>query len=288
MKKISLFTILNATLLSLIALSMVFPLWTVIVTSISSATSENWFNLFPQHFTLSAYSYIFNVPDITDGLIATIKVTLIGVSVNMIVTFAYAYGLSVPRLPGKKMFVTYTVIPLFFSGGLIPLYITAKNYGLVNTIWVMILPVAVNIWYVIVVKSFYTDMSPSIRESAMIDGANEVQILLKIMLPMSKAIIATILLFYAVERWNEWFFSSIFISNGKLFTLQKVLRDILMHDSITSGISTLSYKNATTRFIDSQTIRMATTVVAVLPIALIYPFLQKYFVAGVNSGAVKE
>ncbi len=167
-----------------------------------------------------------------------------------------------------------------------PLYITMRGYGLTDTIWSMILPLAINVWYLMIIKNHFIEMPLSIREAALIDGANEMTVFLKIMLPLSKPILATFFLFYAVERWNEWFYSSIFISASGEFTLQKVLRDILVNATAANSL-TASFQVATGGYVASQAIKMATTVVAVVPIACVYPFLQKYFVSGITTGAVK-
>ncbi len=287
-KKFNTVDILIIAFFAIVAFIMIVPLWSVITISFSSAETftSGGITLIPKEIVFDAYKYIFITPSILDAFFVSVRVTLIGTTINMICTFTYAYSISLTGLPGRKFFITLAVIPMFFNAGLIPLYITMSNYNLVDTIWSMILPTAINIWYLMIIKNHFIEMPVSIREAALIDGANEIVIFLKIMLPLSKPIIATFLLFYAVERWNEWFYSSIFISTSGLYTLQKVLRDILVNATAANSL-TASLQAASGGYVASQAIKMATTVVAVVPIACIYPFLQKYIVSGITAGAVK-
>lgn len=204
----------------------------------------------------------------------------------MSLTVMGAFVLSRRNVMIKKFMNVVVVITMFFSGGLIPFYLTIKQYGMLDTIWCIILPGALSTWNLIVMRTSFAELPYSLEEAAMIDGANEIVILTKIILPLSKAIIAVMLLFYGVGIWNAWFYASIFLRKREMYPLQLYLREVLINSSVDSMLLGNAGIN-NDRVAISETIKYSTIVVTTLPIICIYPFLQKYFVKGVMVGAIK-
>jgi putative aldouronate transport system permease protein len=203
----------------------------------------------------------------------------------MLLSVSGAYVLSKPRLPGRNFLLIFVVVPMLFSGGMIPTYLVMKDYGLINSIWSMILPWAVSSYYLIIMKNYFRSISPSLEEAAVIDGAGDLQILIKIILPISLPFTMTFLLFYAVERWNEWWNAYLYINEKRLYPLQIYLREILIN--MNNQLSLMAQINSGKK-IPAQSVQMATIIVTALPILCVYPFVQKYFVKGVMIGSIKE
>ena len=193
--------------------------------------------------------------------------------------------LSKKRLPGRNFLLTLVVIPMLFSGGMIPTYLVMKDYGLINSIWSMILPWAVSSYYVIIMKNYFRSISPSLEEAAVIDGAGDLQILVRIILPISLPFTMTFLLFYAVERWNEWWNAYLYINEKSLYPLQIYLREVLIN--MNNQLSLMAQITSGKK-IPAQSVQMGTIVITALPILCVYPFVQKYFVKGVMIGSIKE
>ncbi|WP_219837840.1 carbohydrate ABC transporter permease [Paenibacillus sp. R14(2021)] len=274
--------------LILLTLMTILPFYNVILMSFSStvAVSKQLVYLVPTVFDLSAYSYIFHEPRFLKALMVTVFVTGVGTAVNMLVTVTGAYVLSKSGFPGKKIVMGGIIFTMFFNGGLIPFYLTMKNFHLVNNLLVMVLPVAVNTFYMIICIAFFRTLPAGLEESAKIDGANDLQVLYKIVVPISMPMIATITLFYAVDRWNEWWLGVLFMQNVNLLPLQALLRELLTnYQQVLASITT------SVRVQDSdlqpEMLKMAVLVVSTLPIACLYPFLQKYFAKGVMIGSIK-
>ncbi|OPH46649.1 ABC transporter permease [Paenibacillus ferrarius] len=280
--------VIHAVLI-LLTFCMIFPFYNVILMSFSDsvAVSKQIVYLIPTTFDFSAYSYIFHEPRFLQALYVTLFVTLVGTCINMIVTVSGAYVLSKKGIPGQKFIMSAIIFTMFFNGGLIPLYLTMKNYGLINNLLVMILPVAVNTFYLIICMAFFRTLPAALEESAKIDGANDIQILYQIILPISRPMLATIALFYAVDRWNEWWFGVLFMTDVHLLPLQALLREILTnYQQLLTNInaSTVVSQNTSLR---PEMLKMAVLVVSALPIVCLYPFLQKYFTKGVMIGSIK-
>lgn len=240
----------------------------------------------PLGFSTAAYTEV-----LKNRMIAiTYKNTLIylvcGLAVSMSLTVMGAFVLSRRNVMIKKFMNVVVVITMFFSGGLIPFYLTIKQYGMLDTIWCIILPGALSTWNLIVMRTSFAELPYSLEEAAMIDGANEIVILTRIILPLSKAIIAVMLLFYGVGIWNAWFYASIFLRKREMYPLQLYLREVLINSSTDSMLLGNAGTN-NDRMAISETIKYSTIVVTTLPIICIYPFLQKYFVKGVMVGAIK-
>ncbi|MGO4546473.1 carbohydrate ABC transporter permease [Paenibacillus sp. 2TAB23] len=288
-KKISMPDVIIHTILILLTICTIFPFYNVVLMSFSDsvAISKQIVYLIPTAFDFSAYSYIFHEPRFLNAFLVTIFVTVVGTLVNMLVTLTGAYVLSKSGFPGRKAVMSGILFTMFFNGGLIPFYLTMKSYGLINNLFVMILPVAVNTFYMMICIAFFRTLPAALEESAKIDGANEIQILYKVILPISKPMIATIALFYAVDRWNEWWFGVLFMTDVNLLPLQALLRELLTnYQQLLTSISVSSVVSSNSA-LQPEMLKMAVLVVSALPIVCLYPFLQKYFTKGVMIGSIK-
>ena len=221
-------------------------------------------------------------------MMVTVTLTIIGTMYSLLVTTALSYGLSKKSLPGRGILLIIFIIPMYFSGGLIPFYLLIKNLNLMNKFVVLFLPSAVNIFYFLIIKSFFSQLPAELEESAKMDGANDIRVFISIVLPLSMSVLATFFLFYAVGYWNSWWNSMLFIQNPKLYTLQYVLRRMVVIDSSVSFSSTMTQQaRESGLYLFEQGLRMATVTIATIPIICVYPFLQKYFVKGIMIGSVK-
>lgn len=287
-RRFTVFEGFNYALFTLIALLMVSPIWNVIVISIADYKEyvENPLMLFPKKVTFSAYQQIFATSELLNSLGVSVFITVVGTALSMVCTVCAAYALSKKNLPGRKVIFMFFVITMFFNGGMIPNFLLIKNIGLYDTVWSMILPTVVNTWYLIIMKNFFAAIPGALEESARIDGAGAFRILWSIIVPVSGPIIATIALFYGVEKWNEWWNAMLYLNDANLYPLQLVLRNLIVKDAATSSMLT-SYIHSGT-FVAKESTKMATAVVAILPITLVYPFLQKYFAQGIMVGSIKS
>lgn len=287
-RRLSAFEVCNYALFTLVALLMVFPIWNVIVISLADYKEyvENPLMLFPKKITFSAYQQIFATSELLNSLWISVFITVVGTTLSMVCTVCAAYALSKRNLPGRKIIFMFFIITMFFNGGMIPNFLLVKNIGLYDTVWSMILPTVVNTWYLIIMKNFFAAIPAALEESARIDGAGVFRILWSIIIPVSGPIIATIALFYGVEKWNEWWNAMLYLNDANLFPLQLVLRNLIVKDAATSSMLT-SYIHSGA-FVAKESTKMATAVVAILPITLVYPFLQKYFAQGIMVGSIKS
>lgn len=283
------FDAINMFLLSIILIITVYPLIYTVSASLSDPmeilNARVW--LLPKGFTLDAYKRVFSYDDIMVGYINTIKYTFVGVIVNIIMTIAGAYPLSIKSFYGKKAITLFLTFTMFFSGGLIPTYMIIKKLGLVNSFWVMILPVAVSMWNIIITRTFFQNSIPyELHEAAYIDGCSDIGILMKIVLPLSTPIIAVMVIFYGVGHWNAFFNALIYLSDRKRYPLQLVLREIL----IINQAQDVVVEDGQTMFemvMMAEKIKYAVIVVSSLPVLLMYPMAQRFFVKGVMIGAIK-
>lgn len=288
-KKTTPFTVFNYTFFVIIALLMIFPLWNVIIISLTDYQEyvANPLMLFPKEITMEAYDYIFANDDLLTSLKVTVTVTLVGTIGSMAISVAGAYALSKKRMPGRNLFLTLILITMFFNGGIVPNFLLVKDLGIYDTIWSMIFPTMVNAWYLIIMKNYFTGLPEALEESARIDGANDLKILFRIILPISMPIIATFTLFYGVDRWNEWWNAMMYINDTRKYPLQLLLRNLIVKNFSSASMAT-AYAQNSAEFVAKENIKMATAVVAILPITVVYPFLQKYFAKGVMVGAIKS
>lgn len=281
------FSVFNYIFFILLCIIMVYPFWHVIMMSVSSveATAKGGVFLWPKGFNLDTYAKVFKDPSIWNGYLTTIVVTISGAFFGTLFTATTAYPLSKKELPFSKTMLLLVLFTMLFSGGMIPGYLLMKNLGLIDNRLSLVLPGLVSAYNVIIMKSFFQSIPESLEESAKIDGATEVTIFWKIILPLSKATIATIALFTAVGYWNDYFSTVLYINTKEKWALQAVLRYMLTNTNQamqSAGVTVAAATNVT-----AATIKSASVVVATVPILCVYPFVQKYFVKGVMIGGVK-
>lgn len=270
--------------LSLFGLCILYPFYNAILVSIvpQQVYVRTPFMIYPVEIDLSSYRFVFASKAISSGFKNTSIILVLGVIYNMLLTVCTAYALT-KAIPGRKFFNLMIIFTLYFSGGLIPFYLLIKNIGLMNNIFAMILPTGINISSMLVTMRFFNEIPKELEESARIDGANDLTVLWKIILPLSLPILATFSLYYGVDRWNEWWNGMLFIKSSSKLPLQTVLRNIIQDASeIANNIPVIDK-----RVIFTDGIKMATVVVTMFPIMCLYPFLQRYFVSGLTAGAVK-
>ncbi|HEX2856148.1 MAG TPA: carbohydrate ABC transporter permease [Propionibacteriaceae bacterium] len=276
------FDAVNVVFLIALGLATVLPFIFVIAGSFASEaeiTARKFF-LWPHHFTLGPYQFIFSTDTFVRSLLVTVGVTVAGTVLQVFMTFLMAYPLSRRRLPGRRWLLNLVVFTMVFSGGMIPLFLVVRDLGLLNTYWALILPMAINPFYLIIVKNFFQEIPEELQEAARIDGASEMAVFWRIMLPLSKPILATFALFYAVGIWNDYMSPLLYISDSSKWTLQMFVRQVT--------VSTDVIQNLDPNYVPpEQGLKFAIIVVATLPILVFYPFLQKHFTKGMLIGSVK-
>jgi len=267
------------------ALAIILPFISVVATSFATQREflESTLLLFPRRPSIDNYYRLFQDPRIPTGFRTTGLILLLGVPLNMFLTTSLAYGLVRTNFPGAKIIFYIVLLTMLFNGGIVPLYLLMLQFNLTNTIWSVIFAYGVNTFYFIIMRTYLTTLPESLFESAKIDGAGEWRILIQIVLPLSKPILATVLLFYTVDRWNEWFNAMIFIRRNDLIPLQLVLRNIVIDNSIVDTLSIAGPRIPS--FTDG--IQMATIFITIIPVMCFFPFLQKYFAKGIMLGAIK-
>ncbi|WP_282937705.1 carbohydrate ABC transporter permease [Paenibacillus sp. RC67] len=279
-----LFDGLNYTLLSLIAIMTLYPFWDSLIVSITPLNESiaSSIHLYPKAITLEAYQYLWKLDQLWTSYKVSILITVLGTVISMVATTLAAYALSKKDLPGSRVIMFAIVFTMMFSGGIIPNYLVVKQLGMLNSVWAMMIPAAIQTYNLIIMRSFFVSIPESLEESAKIDGCNDFGILLRIVIPLSMPAMATISLFYAVSKWNEFFTAVMYITNKDYWPLQLFLRSMLIDNeaSFQSG--------GDSPFLLGQSIKMATIMISTIPVMMIYPFFQRYFVQGVTLGAVKE
>ena len=285
------FGVINTIFIVFITIITLYPLIYVCSASISSPASVTsgrmW--LWPTDITLEGYKRILKNSEIWMGYVNTIFYTVVNVAISLAVTLPAAYALTVKSLPGRKFIVFVFSVTMFFSGGMIPLYVVCRNLGLVNTLWAVILPSATSMWYIILTRTFFQSTIPhELEEASEIDGCSVFATFLRIVLPLSAPIIAVMALYFGVGRWNSYFGEMIFLRDRTKFPLQLFLREIL----IIAKFSEQNTNNADAITMAEQIrissiIKYATMIVATLPVIAAYPFIQRYFVKGVMIGSIK-
>ncbi len=271
----------------------IFPLFFVLMISISDEQSllRDGYRFIPQAFSTAAYQFLWNERAVIfSAFKMSVIVTVVGTALGVIVTTMLGYTLSRPYFKLKKLYTWLVFVPMIFNGGMVANYVVVVNLlQLNNTAWSMILPLAVSSFHVIICKTFFRSTIPdSIIESAKIDGATQLGIFSRIVMPISKPVVATIALFLTFTYWNDWFLPSLYISDKNLVTLQALLNNMMQAinyilNNPSGGLSMQQYRNS----LPSESVRMAIAIVIVIPIACAYPFFQKYFISGLTIGAVK-
>ena len=284
------FQIFDITLMCIFMVLVLIPVFTVLMTSFVSEAEiaqRGTFIIIPQKFDFSAYKMLLaSGKNILRAYGNTLFRVLIGTSLNLLFTITLAYGLSRKNLKGRNLFTALVFFTMFLSGGLIQTFILVKSLNLLDSRWSMIFPGLINTWNLLIMRNFFYAIPKSLEEAAIIDGANDMQILTKVVLPSSKASIATIGLFYAVAHWNAWFDAMLYINKTSLLPMQNILRNIITAASNIGDLGAEAY-NSLDVIPPSQSIRAATIVITTLPILTVYPFIQKYFVKGVMVGSIK-
>lgn len=250
------------------------------------------YSFFPKHFSIEAYSYIWNErAQIFRAYFITVFVTGVGTAVGLGISVLYAYALSKPHFPGKKFFSFFILFTMLFNGGLVPTYILYTRYlHMKNTVFALIIPgLLMNAFNVLLIRSYFQNNVPlSLTEAARIDGASELQVLLKVVLPISKPIIATIGLFIGVAYWNDWQNGLYYVTEERIYSIQQILNNMLRNiEYLSKNATSVAKSTSLAGTLPAATVRMAIAVIGLLPILVIYPFIQKYFVKGISLGAVK-
>ena len=288
------FQLLCHIIMGIAAVVTILPL---ILLFISSITANKDITLYgysfvPKHLSMEAYSYIWNERmQIFRAYFITVFVTAVGTGVGLSISVLYAYALSKPYFPGKKFFSFFILFTMLFNGGLVPSYIMYTRYmHMKNTILALIIPgLLMNAFNVILIRSYFQNNVPlSLVEAAQIDGASEFQVVLKVVLPMSKPIIATIGLFIGVAYWNDWQNGLYYVTDEKIYSIQQILNNMLKNiEYLSKNATSVAKSTSLAGTLPAATVRMAIAVIGLLPILVIYPFVQKYFVKGISLGAVK-
>ncbi|MEV5324543.1 carbohydrate ABC transporter permease [Nonomuraea fastidiosa] len=275
----------NALILTVVVIVTLYPFVNILARSFSSqsAISAGEVNLLPKGFNLTTYKIVAADPMFWTNYRNTVVYTVVATFIAIVLTTSYAYVLSKKHLKGRTFLIGIAVFTMFFSGGLIPNYVLISSLGMKNTIWAIVLPNAISVFNLLVMKAFFENLPRDLEEAAAIDGLNTYGILWKIVLPLSKAVLATMILFYAVSFWNSWFPAFLYMNEADLFPVTVYLRNLIAGatgaDSFGAAAAEVTQAAAN--------IQAVTIVLTVLPILLVYPFVQRYFVSGVMLGAVK-
>ncbi|OXS76720.1 carbohydrate ABC transporter permease [Domibacillus enclensis] len=280
------FKVFNVFVLSLIVFLTLYPFLNVVAQSFSSESYINAgeVNIIPKGFNVETYKMIMSDRMFWINYKNTIVYTVVGTALSMVVTTMFAYALSKKRLVGRNFFIMFAVFTMFFNGGLIPNYVLINTLGLDNSMWAIVLPGVISIYNMLIMKAFFENVPEELEEAASIDGLGTYGILWKIILPLSKAVMATMVLFYAVAYWNSWFTAFLYLDEKELFPVTIYLRNMIAGASGSMAAGATSADNLTQI---AANIKSVTMVLTILPILTIYPFVQRYFVSGVMLGSVK-
>lgn len=271
------FNIINAIIFLIFGLIILIPMWKIIVDSFDLYTSYGM-RLIPAKFGFDGYKEVFGKSTLYRPLLISVFTTLTGTLIALTLSTMGAYVLIQWKMPGRTFFANFLLFTMIFNGGMIPTYLVLKELHLVNTLWVVILYPALNVYNLVLMRNFFEGIPASLFESAELDGCSPMQTFVRIVLPMSKAALASIGLMFAVTYWNDYTHYKLYINNSLLYNFQMKLRDMVMGSDIPLSTS----------LANENTIRNAAIIVAIIPFMILYPMLQKYFVKGVNIGAVKE
>ncbi|MDF2960790.1 MAG: transporter permease [Paenibacillus sp.] len=275
----------NYFFLAILAVVMIFPFWNVLVSSLTAPhlVLEGGIMFWPKQITWVAYETIFNTSNFIKVFQNTVFITVAGTFISMLLSVMLAYPLSKKRLAGAQFMVFTVFFTMMFNGGIIPSYLLVKSLGLIDTLWALIIPNAINAFNIIILISFFRSLPEELEDSARIDGCNDFGILFRIMIPVSLPILATLTLFYAVAQWNMFFHAVMYISSPDNFTLQVLLRQLLIQ--LTSDAIGASLSEDVPKI--GVTVKLAMILVSTVPILFVYPFLQKHFAKGIMVGSIK-
>ena len=282
------FKVINVFMLILLSAVFIVPYLIVLSSSVSDelALLKDGYSVIPRGFTLAAYEFIFkNCPILLRSIFNSVGVTLVGTLLGLAVQLMLGYGMSKTYLPGYKIINFLIMFTMMFGGGLVPSYLINKALGLVDSYWALILPGLCSSWNLLLIRNYFQGQSVALEEAASIDGASQFQIFTKIAVPTAKPIIATIALFAGVGGWNDWYLAMLYIQDRSKYPIQQVIRELLANFSVLVENSA-ALNN--TSVLPQESAKMAAVVVGSLPIILVYPFLQKYFINGMMLGSIKE
>lgn len=281
------FQIFVNVFLASVLLAIAIPIWRVFMMSLTPLgyVDDKTFGLWipPWKWSFEAYKQLFSHPAFARATYNSVMITLGGTAISMALTTPLAYVLSNPRLPGRRFLIVVILVPFLFQAGLIPTYLVVQRLGLVNNLFAIILPAAVSVTNTLVMKGFFEGLPEELEEAARLDGANDLQVLWHVILPLSKPILLTIGLFYAVALWNEFFTPILYLNSNKLMPLPVLLRNILMAANINEYVESDAFSNA-----PIQAFKAASVFITMLPMVIIYPWIQRYFTKGTLLGGVKE
>lgn len=279
--------------LSIIFIAVAYPLYFIIISSFSSpqAVSSGQVNFYPIGVTLEGYRAVFERSEVIRGFVNSIIYTTVGTLINLALTLPTAYALSRNDFSGRKFVTTFYMITMFVSGGMMPTYLVVKNMGMIDTIWSLILPGAVGVYNMIVARTFFKSTIPDeLLEAAKLDGCNDFRFFFSIVMPLSGAIVAIMVLYYGIGHWNSYFSALLYLSDENKFPLQLVLRSILVQNSAQLAQSNLPAQQMAEMERIRQRVELmkySLIIISSLPVVIVYPFIQKYFVKGVMIGSVK-
>ena len=285
-KKLSLFQLFSTIVLLIVVVITLYPFVHMLAVSLSGDVyvMRNQVSIFPKGLNFKMYEIVLGDPKIWTAYKNTLVYTVLGTLIAMVVTSMGAYALSRPNMAFRTPLTMIIVFTMFFSGGMIPTFLVVRSLGLVDTLWGMVLPGAVSTWNLILMRTFFSGIPRELEESGRMDGLNDIGIFLRIIVPLSKASFATIALFYAVGLWNNFIFPLLYLRSQDMFPLQVLLRNLVLAGSVSSGdVTRIGGDNQ----IVEESLKFATIMVSTLPILIVYPFIQKYFVKGAMIGAVK-
>ena len=286
-------------LVLMVLLTTLYPVLHIASVSFSDDVSVmgNRVTFYPVNFNLRAYQLIFSSPLIPNAFKNSVIYTVVGTVVNMLLTTSMAYALSKRRLAFRGLITVTVIITFFFSGGLIPTFLLVRSLGMYNTIWALAVPTAIATWNLIIMRVFFQTLPQELEDSAVVDGANDITVFVRIMLPISKAAVATITLFYAVSHWNSWFPAVVYLRDVESYPLQVILRQIVIDNQMTEALMEREGMAAARALDEEQQndyliasvdrIKFATLFASIVPMLIIYPFIQRYFVRGLMIGSLK-
>ncbi|MFD0674645.1 carbohydrate ABC transporter permease [Cohnella sp. GCM10027633] len=281
-------------LLALLAFVTFYPFWNSLVVSFNTGkdTSIGGVTFWPRDWTLENYSIVFKDDRLLGAFSISVLRTVVGTVTSILATAIFAYGMTKKELIGRKFYMVFCIVTLYFSGGLIPSYLLIRSLDMMDSFWVFIIPSLISVWNMIIFRTFFNGLPDGLQESAKIDGCGHWGTFFRIVFPLSGPVIATLALFTAVYHWNEWFLASIYINKEDLIPIQTLLKQILNSNIVTAHVSSIDTAAqgamGRMRTVTSKSLSMAIMMVATVPIVAVYPFLQKYFVKGVLVGSLKE
>ena len=274
--------------LILLAFTIILPFYNMLLISFSTFedAAGRSFDLIPRSMTLENYRRIFSDAQILNAIWVSVRNVIFGTAMSMVMTILTAYALSRKNVPGRRMLFYFVIFTMFFSAGLIPWYMVMLNLGFVNNFWVMTVPNILSVFNMILMRNYFFSLPDSLEESARLDGAGEFIIMVRIIVPLSAPILATVALFYAVGFWNEWWNAMLFLQDPTLAPLALLLRRLVIENSIDFGDAMAAAAHRPV-LVHDRALQLATVTVATVPILCVYPFLQKYFTKGIMLGAIK-